>query len=89
MRVQFVEDDARFDPDGAIRPREIDDAVEVLGRIELQPGADGLSCLRCAAASRRDGNAVSRGDLHRADDILARLRNDDPERLNLVDAGVG
>ena len=87
--VELVEDDARFDPRPALGDVHLENAIEVLGGVELKSRADRLPGLRRAAAPRRDRDAVARGDLDGAYDILARPRDDDPERLDLVDARVG
>ena len=87
--VQLVEHDARFDPRPALVGVHLEDAVEVLGRVELQPGADRLTGLRGAAAARRDRDAVAARDRDGADDVLARADDDDAGRIDLIDAGVG
>ena len=68
---------------------DLENPVEMLRGVEHQAGADRLPGLRRAAASRRDRHAVSRGDPDRAHHRFGRARNDDAERLDLVDAGVG
>src|SRR5262249_53378339 len=54
LRVQLVEDDARLDPGRQVADADVDDAVEILGGIELYSRANRLAGLRRAAASRRD-----------------------------------
>ena len=52
--VQFVEHDARLDSSPPFFDIYLEEAVEVLGSIELQPGADRLSGLRRATPAHRD-----------------------------------
>ena len=89
LRVQLVEHDARLDARPALGDVHLEDAVEVLRGVDDEAGADRLAGLRRAAAARRDRDAVAAGDLDRPDDVLARARDDDAERLDLIDAGVG
>ena len=89
MRVQLGEHDAWFDTCPALGDVHLEHAVEVLGRVQLEPGANSLPRLRGAAATRGDRDAVSAGDLDRADDVVAGSDDNDPGRLDLIDAGVG
>ena len=56
---------------------------------DLDAFADGLSGLRGASAAHREGAAVAVANFDGADDVLARFRNYDAERFDLIDAGVG
>ena len=89
LRVQLVEHDARLDARPALGGVHLEDAVEVLRGVELEAGADRLPGLRRAAAARGDRDTVATGDLDRADHVVPRARDDDAERLDLIDAGVG
>ena len=89
MRVQVVEHDAGFDPRPALVGVDLEHPVQVLRGVEHEPGADRLAGLRGAAAARRDRDAVLGGDRDGADHRLGGLGNDDAQRLDLVDAGVG
>ena len=54
-----------------------------------QAGADGLACLRCPAAAQRHRAAELAANVDRLDDVRAGFRDDDADRFDLVDAGVG
>ena len=88
-RVQLVEHDARLDPGPSFRDVQLEHVVEILRRIELQSRADRLSRLRRAAASRRDRHSVTARDPDGVDDVVGGAGQDDSQRLNLIDAGVG
>ncbi len=88
-RVQLVEHDARLDPCPALVPVDLEDAVQIFRGIEDETGTDGLPGLRRAATSRGNGHTVPRGNLHRPHHIVWCPGNDEPERFDLIDAGVG
>ena len=88
VRVELVEHDARLDPGPALGGVHLEDAIEILRRVELKPGPDRLARLRRAAAARGDRDVVPRRDLDRADDIVTRPGDDHGERFDPVDAGV-
>ena len=67
----------------------LEQAIEVLGRVDDQAAADRLAGLRRAAAAHRERAAKSRAELDDRDEVVLRPRNDDPDRLELIDAGVG
>ena len=87
--VQLVEHHARLHARPLLVGVDLENPVQVLRGVEHQAGANGLAGLRGAAAARRDGHAVAGRDVHRLRDRFGRARNDDAERLDLVDAGVG
>ena len=89
LRIQLVEDDARLDDRPAFGHVQLENAVVVLRRVELEPVADRLPSLRRAAAAGGDRDAVRAGQIHRAEDVLARFCEHDPQRMHLVDARVG
>ena len=68
---------------------QFEDLVVIFRGVDLNPFADRLSGLRRAAAAHGEGAAEAMADLDRADEILARFGNDDAQRADLVDAGVG
>ena len=86
--VELVEHHPRLDPGPALGDVQFEDAIEILRRVELQPGADGLARLRRAAAARRDRHTVPARGLHRPHDIVPGPGDDDAERHDLIDAGV-
>src|SRR5262249_46499645 len=57
--------------------------------VDLEAGADGLAGLRRASATCGDGDATTRGNPNSLNEVLFSLRNDDAERFDLIDAGVG
>ncbi len=87
--VECVEDDAGLDAGRAAGGVNIEDLVKVLAAIEDDAGADRLTRQARSSAARRDRHVHLGGDLHGGDDVLGGLRDDDAERLDLVDAGVG
>ncbi len=87
--VEGVEHDAGLDPRDAGGGVDVEDGVEVLAAVEHDAGADGLAGEAGAATARGDGDAHGRGDLDGGDDVLGGARDDDAERLDLVDTGVG
>ena len=89
LRVQLVEHDARLHARPALLDVHFEDPVEVLRGVDLQSGPDCLAGLRRAAAAGGDGAAVGAGALQRGQYVLARADDGHPERLDLVDAGVG
>ncbi len=89
LRVQLIEHDARLDARPALLRVHFEHAVVIFRGIDLNAFADRLPGLRRAAAAHGDGTAEAPADLDDADDILARLRNHDAQRPDLIDAGVG
>ena len=87
--VEVVENAARLDADPALARIDLEDAAEVFREVEDDAGADGLSGLRGAAAARRDRHAELRTRLDRRRDVRLRLRHDDAERHDLINARVG
>jgi hypothetical protein len=86
--VELVEHDARFDARPPFGGVDLEQAVEVLRRVDLQAGANRLSRLRCPAAAHRHRAAELTADPHGLDDVGARLHDDDADWFDLVDAGV-
>src|SRR5262249_33446061 len=87
--VELVEHDPRLDAHPSFRRVQIENAVAVLRRVELDARADRLTGLRRASASSGDGAPVLAREAHRVDDVRARAWNDDACRDDLIDAGVG
>jgi hypothetical protein len=87
--VQLVENDPRFNPYPAFSDVQFEDSVEVFRRVELNAGANRLACLRCATAARGNRCAVLSRGVDRRHHIRPRFRNDDAERFDLINAGVG
>ena len=89
LRVQFVEDDAGLDARPALLGVHFENAVVVFRNIDADAFADGLAGLRGAAAAHRDGAAKAATDFEDGKDVFARFWNDDAERFDLINAGVG
>src|SRR5206468_6830112 len=88
-RVQLVEHHAWLDPGPALLRVDFKNAIEIFRRVDLQPLADGLTCLRRPTAPHRQRTAMSAADLNGLDDVLARFHDNDTDRLDLIDARVG
>ena len=89
LRVQLVEDNARFNAHPAFVDVHLEQSVEVARRVDLQTGADRLPRLRRAAAARRNRDAMRAGAGDGGQHVVARPDDGDAERRDLVDAGVG
>ena len=72
----------------AVRGVDLEQPVHVLAGVDDERGADGLAALRRAGAARQDRHAGGDGDLGRPNGLVGRARDDDAERLDLVDRGV-
>src|SRR5262249_14954014 len=87
--VQLVEHQAGLHAGGEPLRIDAEELVEILAAVDDDAGADGLARETGAAAARRDRHVHFKGDLDGGMEILKSTRNDDAERLDLVDAGVG
>ena len=89
--VEVVEHDARLDARPSARRRSISRTrLRYLEESRMTPGADRLARLRRAAAARRQRHAeAGQHAATAATTSSARPRQDDAERHDLVDAGVG
>src|SRR5262249_55452632 len=86
LAVERVEHDTRLHACGAADRVDVEDVVQVLAAIEDDARPDRLARQARPAAAGRDGDAHLRGRLHGGDDVVDASRNDDAERLDLVDA---
>jgi hypothetical protein len=68
---------------------EFQDLVQVLRNVNDEGSAYGLSGKAGAAAARQDGNVVFARDRNGGHDVIGMTWDDDPDRLDLVNAGVG
>src|SRR5262249_30166448 len=89
LAVELIEDHTRLHAGRAAGGINGEDLVEVLAAVDDDAGADGLAREAGAAAARGDGHAHLGGDLDGGVKVLRGPRQDDAERLDLVDAGVG
>ena len=87
--VEPVEHEAGLDPDRALLRVQLEHAVQILGEIDHQAGADRLAGLRGAAAARHDRHARLARDPERRLDVGVGPGEHDADRLDLVDRGVG
>jgi len=85
LPIELVEHDAGLDRDPAAFAVERDHAVEMSADIDDQGLAHRLAALRRAGAARQHRHALFGGDFDRTDDVLVRARDDDADRLDLVD----
>jgi hypothetical protein len=83
----LVEHDARFDLDLAIDDGA--DPSEVPTHVDNDGSAHGLSTLRGASAAWEDRSAGLARDPQDSLDVLGRLREDHPQRLDLVVGCIG
>jgi hypothetical protein len=88
-RVEVAEHEAGLDQRRTRRDVDLDEAAQVLRAVEHDRAVDGLAALARAAAARQDRDAEVAGDGQRRLQVVAGLRHDDAERLDLVDRGVG
>jgi len=88
-RVQGVEHDARLHRDLGAVLVEADDLAQVLRHVEDQRLAHRLAALRGAGAARQDRRAGVARDVERGREVGLVARDDDADRLDLVDGGVG
>lgn len=89
LPVEIVEHDAGFDHAGALFDIERDDLVQIFRAVENNAVVDGLAALRGAAAARRDDAPVISGNGHGAQGVVHGAGDDNTERFDLVERGVG
>ena len=87
--VEAVEHDPGLDPDAPRRDIDRDDPVHVPAAIEDEGAGHRLPALRGARPARQHRHAFLAGDRDRRRGILAPLRDDDAQRLDLIDRRVG
>ena len=89
LRVQFVQYDAGLNPRPTLFGVYFQQPVVMLGNVDLQTAADGLTTLRGAPATHRNGALVPAADLQRLLNILAGLGDDGARGVDLIHASVG
>ena len=89
MTVKLIQHDARLDAGAAGLGVNGHDIVEVLAAIDNDARTNGLARQAGAAAAGRDGHVHFAGDLHGDMDILDGSRDDNAQRLDSIDAGIG
>jgi len=87
--VEPLHDDPGLNLDAARPVVERDHALHVFAALDDEGAVDRLAALRGAAAARQHRDAFLAGDLDRRGDVILILGDDDPQRLDLVDRGVG
>src|SRR5262249_23049318 len=87
--VELVEHHPGLDPRGAGGRVDVEDGIQVFAEVEHHARADRLPGQAGAAAAGGDRHAHLAGDLDDSLDVIYGLGDDDAERLDLVDAGVG
>jgi hypothetical protein len=89
LRVELIEDDARLDACPSFRDVHLEHGPQVLRGVDDDPWTDGLAGLRGAATAHRDRASILCADADQPNEIVARLRQDDTEWFDLIDARVG
>ena len=89
MGIELVEYDARLDAHGHRIAVDDPDPVQVLGKVDDDRRADRLAREAGGRARGTIGTCSSGGDRDRGDDVLRGAGNDDSQRLDLVETGVG
>ena len=89
MLIQLRQDDSGFHADGSRLHVQLQNPPHVLGKINLDSGADGLPALGCAATSGGDGDSLSAAEVHGPNHVVGRSWDDHADRHDLIDAGVG
>jgi hypothetical protein len=87
--VQPVQHDSRLHRDPLRLGLEVEHLVQVLGDVDHQGRAHGLAALGGAGTPRQDRYARPGRDPDGANRVLGTGRHHDPDRLDLVDRGVG
>ena len=89
LGVQLVQDDAGLDASPSLFGIHLEDSVEILGHVQDDCSADGLTAEGRPGAAGQDRHGRPPADIHHGQDVLFRLRDYQAEGLDLVDAGVG
>ena len=89
LGIQLRQDHARFDARPPVFLVYFENAIQILGRVNLQTLANRLPGLRCAAAAYCEWAPQSVAGPDNFDNIVARFRNDNAERFNLINTGIG
>jgi hypothetical protein len=87
--VELVEHDAGLDAGPALLNVQLQNASQVFRCIDDKACANRLSRLRCSAPAQRQRTALSGADSDDVDEVVTCARENDPSRLDLIDAGVG
>lgn len=82
--VQLIHHDPRLDAGDPSHRIHFEELVKVLGRVDNEGSAHGLSGKTAPTASWQDRRLVLRRELDRPADVVVRLRDHDAERLDLI-----
>ncbi len=85
----MAEHDARLDRCTAPVGVDLEHVAKIFRAVDDQGAVDRLPALAGPPAARQDRNAALARDRDRGRDILDRARHENPDRLDLVDGGVG
>ena len=85
----LAEHHAWLDRDGTVGDVNFNDFVQIFRTVDDQGGTDRLAALRCARAARQYRHAFVSGNLDRRSRRLFVLRNDNADRIELVDGSIG
>ena len=86
--VQLLQDDSGLHPRPTLLGVDFQHIVHVLGHVDYYGPANGLAGQAGAAAPGQNGHSVLAGQLYRGYHVLFAAGEHNPQRLNLVDAGV-
>ena len=89
VRIELIEHDTRLHDDGHRVAVEGQDAAERLAVVDHQRIADRLPALRRSRAAGQDRRAEIAGDGKRGAHVVLVARDDDADRIDLVDRRVG
>ncbi len=89
MSVELVEDNSRFHAGEALLEIHLENPVHVLGEVDHDRGANGLSCQAGSAPARQNGQTVIRGQRNGRRHVVSPARHHDSQGLNLINARVG
>src|SRR5262245_19528737 len=87
--VEFVLNDTRLDAGPTFRSVDLQNLVQILGKIQHHSMTHRLPGQAGATAAWQHRDLVAPGDVHRGDDIPHVPRDDDADGFDLVHAGVG
>ena len=89
MQIQLFLNDTGFDDGPLFLGIHLEHAIEILRHVDDDRVADGLSGQAGARAARKNRHLEVSRDFHRRENVFVSARNDDADRLDFINAGVG
>src|SRR5262249_44929865 len=89
LRVEPLHDGARLYPDTPRLGVEFDDPLHIFAALDDERAADRLAALRSTAPARQHRDAFLARDRQRGGDVVLVFGDNDANRLDLIDRGVG